>query len=42
MWNSKKEKERKGGKKETEKTFSNFSCMLINPNIFFQFELQLF
>ena len=26
----------------TETYFSNFSCMFLNPNNFFQFELELF
>ena len=25
-----------------KKSFSNFSCMFLNPNIFFQFEFELF
>ena len=28
--------------KQRDKLFSNFSCMFLNPNNFFQFEFQLF
>ena len=35
-----KKKKPKGTNKKTH--FSNFSCMYINPNNFFQFEFELF